>query len=143
MSMSRSEWARRVAAIGQMAGWSARKIAQFSEPRQITFLLFDRMVYDLYVPEPERVIAAVRQLCAAWLAAEGVVADRWRTGTPEREGEYWVEYRGLGFVPTGEIREKLIYDHGGWYDGKWRISRGLTVLRWQELPGLDYEVPRG
>ncbi len=135
MSMLQSEWAARVAAIGKLAGWGPRKIAQFSEPRQITFLLFDRMGYDLYAPGPDRAIAAIRQLAADWLAAEGVAAQRWQTGTP--------------YAVAGGRAYWCLCEHGytlcRFKDGYWTANtdgrrRRVSVIRWQELDGINYEV---
>lgn len=145
MSMSQTEWARRVAAIGKMAGWQSWFVIPLLEAAANGEALNAiAIMHGPKIPASSpAVIAAIRQLCADWLAAEGVVAVRWRTGTPKREGEYWIEYRGMKWLKEGKMGMGLIYNPGGFYDGKWKVPRGVTVLRWQELDGLDYEVTHG
>lgn len=72
MSMPPQEWAARVAEIGKMAGWPRPMVLNMTRDDAGMSMLFVSAALET---DPA-VIAAIRQLCADWLAAEGVVANR-------------------------------------------------------------------
>jgi len=134
MSMTQEQWSRRVAEIGAMAGWGEGNMKAFRDMPEDCGI-FARLSAMAYGEPNPTVVTAIRQLAADWLASEGVVASRWRTGTPYAVAAgraYW-----------------CLCEHGytlcRFKDGKWTANtdgrrRQVTPLRWQELDGIDYEV---
>lgn len=131
--MTQAEWAARVAAIGALAKWPSRWIRQLDQPRTA----FAAMACALPEEADPAVVLAIRQLLADWLASEGVVASRWRTGTPGKTGPYWCELK------PGRAPRQLDWNGEAWLGFS---NRGLQayhadeIVRWQKLDGINYEV---